>query len=622
MHKNKLLLSALELENFQSITNPIRLELAPITLLYGPNSAGKSSVYDALFFLKTIFSENHPGSELHNELLSRWAHKSSDGPEQQRNLRVKAEVIVPHKCFSRIRDEFINGAFDREFSSLNFTGELDRLLEGQKLIYEISLEIDKDDEIIIKKLTISSEISYEDKSGAYSFPLKILEITNDDSASGSINKAIIKLFIDSNDDHFQYLEIQEGYEHFSAAYSFKNVFDELDSEEDFIEKARKPFTKGYVVDGLFIGGAIEFVDASPFRLWSFSEWEDANQYTVFREAYLDYITFFGRILTDSIERAFPLVRADRAIPKPSDTVMFSEGIDLDIKNPSEGRSLFLNGFRSKWREDYKFIKNLIQSEDSFFQDLAEWSHTHKTYLLMGNPEAEHILDPNEPFDKDTIDWLNARENIAFIPKSNPQIIHLERVNKYLSDHLFAETGYRIDCDINYLFPDTLLDSPDISEIVRCAAITKIYLVDSTGRRLEIEDVGSGIAFVVPVLVSISKNQISLIQQPELHLHPALQGALADAFIDRLNESEGLWQSIIETHSEHMLLKFLKRVRDTEKLKNRELKITPEDLAIYYFNPKPSGGVDLTRMMITPLGDFYNTWPRGFFDERYKDIFDE
>jgi DNA repair exonuclease SbcCD ATPase subunit len=39
---------AIELENFQAIEKRSRIEFKPITLLYGPNSAGKSAVFDAI----------------------------------------------------------------------------------------------------------------------------------------------------------------------------------------------------------------------------------------------------------------------------------------------------------------------------------------------------------------------------------------------------------------------------------------------------------------------------------------------------------------------------------------------------------------------------------------------
>jgi AAA15 family ATPase/GTPase len=47
-------LTGIFLENFQSLRAPAYIKLAGITMLYGPNSAGKSSVLDALDFIRKI----------------------------------------------------------------------------------------------------------------------------------------------------------------------------------------------------------------------------------------------------------------------------------------------------------------------------------------------------------------------------------------------------------------------------------------------------------------------------------------------------------------------------------------------------------------------------------------
>ena len=47
-------ITAIELEGFQSIERRTRIDLKPITLLYGPNSAGKSAIFDALELLRII----------------------------------------------------------------------------------------------------------------------------------------------------------------------------------------------------------------------------------------------------------------------------------------------------------------------------------------------------------------------------------------------------------------------------------------------------------------------------------------------------------------------------------------------------------------------------------------
>ena len=46
------MLKALELENFKAFGERNRIECAPITLLFGENSAGKSSILQALNLLK------------------------------------------------------------------------------------------------------------------------------------------------------------------------------------------------------------------------------------------------------------------------------------------------------------------------------------------------------------------------------------------------------------------------------------------------------------------------------------------------------------------------------------------------------------------------------------------
>ena len=47
-------LTAIELENFKGVGERQRIPIAPITLLFGPNSAGKSTVLQALHYLREI----------------------------------------------------------------------------------------------------------------------------------------------------------------------------------------------------------------------------------------------------------------------------------------------------------------------------------------------------------------------------------------------------------------------------------------------------------------------------------------------------------------------------------------------------------------------------------------
>src|SRR3974390_1386822 len=52
-------LSAIELENFKGIGPRQRIELKPITLLFGPNSAGKSTILQALHYVREILERGN-----------------------------------------------------------------------------------------------------------------------------------------------------------------------------------------------------------------------------------------------------------------------------------------------------------------------------------------------------------------------------------------------------------------------------------------------------------------------------------------------------------------------------------------------------------------------------------
>jgi predicted ATPase len=131
------------------------------------------------------------------------------------------------------------------------------------------------------------------------------------------------------------------------------------------------------------------------------------------------------------------------------------------------------------------------------------------------------------------------------------------------------------------------------------------------------DVGIGISQVLPVLVTAyaSQNQILAIEQPEIHLHPALQAELADVFIESAMGDTGN-RFLLETHSEHLILRVLRRIRESSRADNPTIR--PEDVCVLYVHPKESGSV-IMQMRISKDGQFLDPWPGGFFPERMKEM---
>jgi len=51
------MITAITIENFKGISEPVTIDFKPITLLFGANSAGKSTVFHALYYLHNILTE-------------------------------------------------------------------------------------------------------------------------------------------------------------------------------------------------------------------------------------------------------------------------------------------------------------------------------------------------------------------------------------------------------------------------------------------------------------------------------------------------------------------------------------------------------------------------------------
>jgi hypothetical protein len=153
------------------------------------------------------------------------------------------------------------------------------------------------------------------------------------------------------------------------------------------------------------------------------------------------------------------------------------------------------------------------------------------------------------------------------------------------------------------------------------AFKELVLVDPHGCLLSARDVGVGVSQVLPValLTSTQCRSVIAIEQPEIHLHPALQAELGDVFIgSALGERKNTL--LLETHSEHLILRVLRRVRETTegKLPAGATPVRPEDVSVVFVEPTSQGSI-VRQLPVTPDGDFGAPWPGGFFAERFQDL---
>ena len=126
--------------------------------------------------------------------------------------------------------------------------------------------------------------------------------------------------------------------------------------------------------------------------------------------------------------------------------------------------------------------------------------------------------------------------------------------------------------------------------------------------------GFGLTQVLPIVVaalSVGKDALLLIENPEVHMHPAGQAEMG-GFLAEV-AAAGV-QVMIETHSDHVLNGIRRAVGDR--------KLPGDDVALYFFRPRREDGADGEPQVLSPIMDAdgnIDSWPDGFFDQFDKDM---
>ena len=183
--------------------------------------------------------------------------------------------------------------------------------------------------------------------------------------------------------------------------------------------------------------------------------------------------------------------------------------------------------------------------------------------------------------------LNTKDGDSLVEMLKKRTDVRGRVNKWL-------TNFKLKVEVQ-----------DVKEVIHSIKVTQNKL------SLDITDVGFGISQILPVIVQgfvAPDNSITVIEQPEIHLHPKMQGDLADLAID-ITKSGNNKRLVIETHSEYLLKRLRRRIAEGE--------ILSDNVAIYLVNSNPVNGTSfLEEVTVAPRGSF--KWPNDFTDKELED----
>ena len=250
--------------------------------------------------------------------------------------------------------------------------------------------------------------------------------------------------------------------------------------------------------------------------------------------------------------------------------------------------------RKKTVQNTKFVNCLL---DSAYLTLKQFFKSNKiSYVgpLRAYPQRYYFLDESNSsyyFD------AQSGQRLAEILKRNKDLG--EKINEWLKD-------FEINISVN-----------EFKDIIHKIKVTQ------NGLKLDITDVGFGYSQILPILVQgfmSENNSMTIIEQPEIHLHPKMQAALADLFIDiislptkkaRSSSQNKQKTLLIETHSEYMLKRLRRRIA--------EGKISSNDVAIYFIesrNKINSSSANVMKVNISDIGEI--EWPEDFYITAYDD----
>lgn len=146
----------------------------------------------------------------------------------------------------------------------------------------------------------------------------------------------------------------------------------------------------------------------------------------------------------------------------------------------------------------------------------------------------------------------------------------------------------------------------LDESMKYGTVCKVAV--SSGQKAvhsDLTNVGVGVSQLLPVIVlclAVPVGSVVLIEQPELHLHPAVQSRLSEFFVACALTGR---QVVVETHSEHLV--------NGLRLMASDGRLQPERDVSLAFIEKDDYGSEVTRIAIGSDGGM-DRWPTNFFDE--------
>jgi hypothetical protein len=583
------MITGITIENFKGIRDRVKLDFRPITLLFGANSAGKSTILHALHYAREVFERHNLDAD---ETIAGGKYIDLGGFQNLLHRTDNAQTDHPSNLKLRIDLELTTR--DLEIDS----SEIDRMI--QETINDFQ-RVGSTDEFDVDYARELADIPFHTLTNAFKTAAVELEICWSDLDEVPYVLANTIYF---DGDPFVQIVGNEHRRGASLRFEFECV-DKFDHSKvkrisTFHHKSLKRLS--------------DLTKEQWFQLSPNEDWKNDNRtlLELLYESSGEMLSYYPKqIELDDIEDA---------LPQSGKNLFFSPAMISPTGEPyHDAKHAFeINLSQKIFDVLSQYILEpcrLIRDQLKEFRYLGPLRDTPPRLF-----EPPRFPDPSrwasdtlqrgtDQFVVDVGDWLGSTDKLnAGCRVERRTYIELD----YADPMIRALISRRAFDDLDEYDGVNLSDFPTTSRIV---------IVPSKGDiELRPHDVGIGISQVVPVIVTAldGSERLLAIEQPELHIHPRLQAEIADLFIESIHHNKHRF--IIETHSEHLILRLLRRIRETEVDKaptNRTLRT--DELAIYYLKSE-NGSSRALEIEVDVKGEFIQPWPDDFFDIDFYERF--
>jgi len=586
-------ITQLSLTNFKSFKQTQIIKFAPVTLLFGPNSVGKSTVLMAMAYLQQILQKGQCNPQRLDVLGGKFIggfRSLVHGRDLTKSINISVEFE---------KGNYVGQTFSDVLDLLSYELDFYHNSPSEFRTAKIELEISWS-----KTLNTAYVSSYQVwLNGKYVAHL---------SSDSGLKQPIIE-----NINFLHPLLLQHNLETF-----LEDQFDSgFEMHEAFEEDALA--IKGYEIP-------------TDREISKGTDWppEESEHWPVFSST--SFVSQLHELITDS--RLTSEHTEDRPLVESEGQSYFH--VPLSFKGATGAIPVLNCVIETSLTLDEAPMNTMVHEvlSDAIVAPLDDLLALLESSLSIGPlrsiPDA--TFQPN-PYPQQS-DWHNGIAAWDVLAQADVEL--LRKVDSWISSKAHLDLGYGIALKVEKQFAefkkisestDHTLAENQLNNMIKNGAEENSqsirfdehnthyeYALWDADNHIDVRpsDVGVGVSQLMPLVVAALSRDKGLVavEQPELHVHPRIQVAIGD-LLTQLDNSASF---LIETHSEHLILRLLRRVRETFYNENPlEKKITADDISVVYLNPSDDG-VKVIHYDVTEEGDFTKDWPQGFFSERYKE----